>query len=46
MPRLTLTALLACLALTACGADGAPQAPVEPGIKITGEAEVGVVVVK
>lgn len=46
MPRLTLTALLACLALTACGADGEPQAPTEPGIKITGEAEIGVVVKK
>jgi hypothetical protein len=46
MPRLTLTALLACFALAACGADGEPQAPTEPGIKITGEAEVGVVVKK
>jgi hypothetical protein len=45
MPRLTLPALLACLTLTACGADGDPQAPT-PGITMTGEAEVGVVVVK
>ncbi len=43
MPRLFL---IACLALAACGADGEPQPPTEPGIKITGEAEIGVVAVK
>ncbi|WP_180996014.1 hypothetical protein [Tabrizicola aquatica] len=42
MPRLILP-LLACLALTACGADGEPQAPTKPGISITGEAQIGVV---
>ncbi len=41
MPRILL---LACLALAACGADGDPQPPVKPGIKVTGEAQVGVVV--
>ena len=40
MPRLLL---LACLALAACGADGAPQAPTQTGVTVTGEAEVGVV---
>jgi hypothetical protein len=43
MPRLILPALLACLTLAACGADGQPQPPAEPGIKITGEAQIGVV---
>lgn len=40
MPRLIL---LACLALSACGADGAPEPPAKPGLSISGEAEVGVV---
>ncbi len=40
MPRLIL---LACLALAACGADGAPEPPTKPGITISGEAQVGVV---
>ena len=43
MPRLTLTALLCCLALAACGADGEPQPPIKPGITLSGEAQVGVV---
>jgi hypothetical protein len=41
MPRLIL---IACLALAACGADGEPQPPAKPGIGLTGEAQVGVVV--
>lgn len=40
MPRLIL---LACLALSACGADGAPEPPTKPGLTISGEAQVGVV---
>lgn len=40
MPRLFL---LACLALAACGADGAPEAPSKSAITISGEASVGVV---
>jgi hypothetical protein len=43
MPRLLL---LAALALAACGADGAPEPPTKSGITVTGEAEVGVVMVK
>lgn len=43
MPRLVL---LACLALAACGADGAPEKPANPGITISGEAQVGVAVKK
>lgn len=41
MPRLLL---IACLALAACGADGAPEPPTKSGVTISGEAEVGVVV--
>ncbi len=41
MPRLLF---LACLALAACGADGAPEAPSKSGISLSGEASVGVVV--
>ena len=50
---MTRFALLACLSLTlaACGADGPPTAPTgkaqtgtpEPGISVTGETSVGVV---
>lgn len=40
MPRLLL---LACLALAACGADGAPEPPAKTGITISGDAQVGVV---
>ena len=41
MPRLLL---LACLTLAACGADGPPEKPVAPGITVSGEAQVGVVI--
>jgi hypothetical protein len=41
MPRLLL---FACLALAACGADGAPEPPTKSGISVTGEAQVGVVI--
>jgi hypothetical protein len=41
MPRLLL---LAYLALAACGADGAPEAPSKSGVTVSGEASVGVVV--
>jgi ABC-type glycerol-3-phosphate transport system substrate-binding protein len=34
--------MLAALTLAACGADGAPSA--EPGLTVSGEAQVGVVV--
>lgn len=40
MPRLLL---IACLALAACGADGAPEPP-SKGLSVTGEAQVGVVI--
>jgi hypothetical protein len=47
MPRLALMALLACVTLAACGADGAPRPPGEtappPGITLSGEARIGVV---
>ena len=43
MPRLLL---LACLALTACGADGPPEPPSRTGLSVTGEAQIGVVVAK
>ena len=36
-----LFALLVTLALAACGADGAPTAP---GVTVSGEAQVGIVV--
>jgi hypothetical protein len=44
MLRQTLTALFACLTLAACGADGAPDSPAEPGVALSGEARLGVVV--
>jgi hypothetical protein len=44
MPRLILPALIACLALAACGADGEPQPPSKSGLQVTGDAEIGVVV--
>jgi hypothetical protein len=45
MPRLVL---LACLALAGCGADGAPKAPVQKapvqtGLTISGDAQIGIV---
>lgn len=43
MPRLLL---LTALALAACGADGPPEPPTKPGISVTGEAEIGVVMKK
>jgi predicted small lipoprotein YifL len=43
MLRLTLTAVLACLTLAACGADGDPQAP-QSGVSVSGDAKVGVVI--
>ncbi|MGL4234872.1 hypothetical protein [Tabrizicola sp.] len=45
MPRLILpAALIACLALAACGADGNPEPPTKSGVTVSGEAEIGVVV--
>jgi hypothetical protein len=41
-PRLCL-ALLACAVLVGCGADGAPEPPLTPGITVSGEARIGVV---
>jgi predicted small lipoprotein YifL len=35
--------LLSCLVLAGCGADGPPQAPVQTGITVSGEARIGVV---
>ena len=40
MPRF---ALLACLILAGCGADGPPEAPTR-GVQISGEVQMGVVV--
>jgi hypothetical protein len=45
MSRLNLPALLVCLALAACGADGDPQAPNQPGITVSGEVGIGTSVV-
>jgi len=39
MPRL---ALVACLILAACGADGPPEAP-SRGLDVSGEVQVGMV---
>ena len=44
MPRLILPALMTCLTLAACGADGAPEPPAKPGLTISGSAQVGIVV--
>lgn len=44
MSRLTLVALLACLTLAACGADGEPQSPTPTGVSVSGDAKLGVVV--
>ena len=47
MRRLILPALLAlttCLALAACGADGAPEPPTKSGLTISGDAQIGIVV--
>lgn len=39
-------ALIAVLALTACGVDGAPQRPeqpsAQPGVSVTGDGRIGV----
>jgi hypothetical protein len=43
MLRLTALALCSTLLLAACGADGPPQAPVQPGITISGDAQIGIV---
>jgi hypothetical protein len=40
MPRI---ALIACLFLAACGADGKPQAPTPTGVTISGDAQIGIV---
>ena len=37
-----LLAILAMLAIAACGADGDPE-PVEAGVSVSGEARIGVV---
>ena len=44
MSRLKLSAMFACLALAACGADGAPEAPSKAGVTISGDAQIGVVI--
>ncbi len=36
--------VVACLALAACGADGEPQPPAKPGLTVSGEAQIGVVI--
>lgn len=41
MLKLAPLVLLALLA--ACGADGEPEPPVQPGVTITGDARVGMV---
>lgn len=41
MLKLAPFALLALLA--ACGADGEPEPPVQPGVTITGDVQAGVV---
>lgn len=46
MPRPILTAfpaLVGCLVLAACGADGPPQPPAKLGITVTGDAQIGIV---
>ena len=40
----TLLALSSCLALAACGADGAPEPPSKSGLTISGDAQMGIVV--
>jgi predicted small lipoprotein YifL len=40
---MTRLLLIACLALTACGADGPPEPPSKSGITATGEVQVGMV---
>lgn len=40
MKRLAL--LLALFSLAACGADGAPTPPAEPGLSVSGQVKVGV----
>jgi hypothetical protein len=38
--------LIAVLFVAGCGADGEPEPPAKPGLTISGEVGVGVVVVK
>ena len=44
MLRRFLLCLFLPLALAACGADGPPEKPTNPGITLSGEAQIGVVV--
>lgn len=47
MPHMTLhraVVLVALLALSGCGADGAPEAPAKTGLTISGDVAVGVTV--
>lgn len=37
-----LIALLALAALSACGVDGEPEPPVEPGVSVHGTVKVGI----
>ncbi|WP_413871893.1 hypothetical protein [Albidovulum sp.] len=37
-----VSSLLLLAFLTACGADGAPTPPAEPGISVSGQVKVGV----
>jgi uncharacterized lipoprotein YajG len=38
-----LLALASILLLSACGADGKPQAPTPTGVTISGDAQIGIV---
>jgi hypothetical protein len=41
---MTRLSLIACLLLVGCGAEGPPQKPAEPGVTVSGDAQIGVVV--